>query len=169
MPYDHVLGERAVVGEAWLRLAFAYLLVASRAWAAGPAPAHERRGDSLAAAPQPHRLPDRVDGARELVPRYVWHRDVRITAVPAVPIASADTSGLDADDRTIVGSGGFFEFDDLEWTSVGPELDGSHPAQPTDTEGSPKTDRRLRSTPQILAGFARPRGIDVAIPRICRR
>ena len=84
------LRERAPVGEPGLGLARADLLLAGRALGAGPAGVHERHGHPVADAPAPHARADRGHRAGQLVTGHVRQDDVRIVALPGVPVAAAD-------------------------------------------------------------------------------
>src|SRR5262249_57946168 len=97
------LRERAPVVEAGLALVVADLALAGEAARTAPARAHERDRDALAAAPALDARADLLDRARELVPGHVRQRDVRIVALPAVPVRPAQPGRVDPDDDATLG------------------------------------------------------------------
>ena len=101
------LGVRAPVREARLALAVADLLVAGAALLAAAARAHERDGHARARRPLADVRPDRLDHARQLVPRHVREgADVRVVAHPAVPVGAAQPGRLDPDHYAVRGRRG---------------------------------------------------------------
>ena len=93
-----LLGERAPVREARLRLAQADLVVAGQARRAAAAGAHERDGDPVADPPPAYAVADRRHGAGQLVAGHVRQHDVGVVPLPGVPVAPADPGGADLDD-----------------------------------------------------------------------
>src|SRR5690606_4728853 len=99
----HELREGTPVGEAGLGLPLAHLLVPRRARGAAAAGADERHRDPVPRAPSGDPVADRLDDTGEFVARYVGQGDVRVVALPAVPVAAAQTGGLDAHDDSVSG------------------------------------------------------------------
>ena len=69
----------------------------ARAFGADAARGDERRGDAVADPPACHAGTDRDHGAGELVPGNVRQHDVRVVALPRVPVAAAHPRGRDGD------------------------------------------------------------------------
>src|SRR6185437_16893814 len=87
--------------RARLELAVADLLIAARAFGTRSAGAHERNGHPVADLPPANQHSECSDATRQFVPCDVRERDTGIMALPAVPIAAADTGSLHLDHHAV--------------------------------------------------------------------
>ncbi len=87
--------------RARLELAVADLLIAARAFGTRSAGAHERNGHPVADLPPANQHSECSDATRQFVPCDVRERDTGIIALPAVPIAAADTGSLHLDHHAV--------------------------------------------------------------------
>src|SRR5262249_53588103 len=98
-----VFRETAPVCEAGLQLMIANLLIAAAARRACATCTHERHFDPIAHVPSSYEFAFGCTDARQLVARNMRYANVRVVSHPTVPIASAQSGRLDADDYAIVG------------------------------------------------------------------
>ena len=116
----------APVREARLGLVAAHLPVATEAFWAVSAGAHERCRDSLTHRKPADVVADRVDDADKFVPWDVRQRDPGIVSLPAVDVAAAQASGLHPDDHTITGRHGVCDLRDDRRLPEGIEVHCAH-------------------------------------------
>jgi len=97
----HVLGEGSPVVETRLQLTGADLLVSGPALRTGAAGTDERHRHPVTRPPAGDLAAHLGDGAGQFMPGHVRQFDVRIVALPAVPVAATQAGGLDLHHHTV--------------------------------------------------------------------
>jgi hypothetical protein len=132
----HQLGKRPPVSESGLGLVVANLVIPARALRARTAAADEWHGHPIAPLPCGHLAAGFLNGAGQLVPRYVRQpADVGVMPQPTMPIAAADSTRLDLDDDAARIGSGIIHLCDLERPAKLLEYNRLHQTHPIPPSG----------------------------------